>query len=263
MGRFLVFAHHDDSGVLRDDTRRLIEAGKKYFSKIFVVSTNLLRSAESDIVRGEGEVVCLTRYNFGYDFYSYREGLLAATQGFSKFEFDRVYLLNSSCLVLDPDRFLTALVGHEVSGNPVFGMTRSYERELHIQSYSVSFPIALLKRENFLLWWRDMEPFNDRQSVIDTYEFGLSRLFAANGFALSSVFDQMSLGLGCGEPVNNQLKPFLNPTHFYWQELLQNYGFLKTELIDRNPYGIDIDSLYHAPEPLRSALVEYGFFKKI
>ena len=93
----LIIAHFHEKGILRNDTIKLINLAKKFFKKIIVISTNLRRKELNKI---DKSVKVIIRPNIGYDFYSYREGIIYLLKNELDL-FKKIYLMNTSFLCLN------------------------------------------------------------------------------------------------------------------------------------------------------------------
>lgn len=252
-----VLAHYHPEGLLDWSTRGLINYLGCNAARVVLVSTNLKTSEHCHI---PGNVMTITRDNQGYDFSSYKEGLAAL-----KHPGDHTYtcLLNSSFVSFNPEKLMSVFSG-QLAQADVIGLTRSSEHSPHLQSYFIIFSRKAILSNHLTTWWNNVVPISDRQSVIENYEIGLSTHLLANGFSLASVYEPTTrarlhalchavrIGLYRPEinPVSNQatidlaVADFLNPTHFMWEEILEKYGIVKRELYVKNPFRLDIASLY-------------------
>ena len=248
----VVIAHFDPHGRLARYLIDLVAALQRAGARIVFVSTGLTPAA-AQALSTLAEVSI--RENIGYDFWSYKLGLdlLGNPQGYQ-----RILLLNSSFLVLEPERLIAQFLAATGKAD-LLGLTYSRERQLHLQSYWVCFDgPAILASDAFAQWWREMAPINERQQVIDTYELRMTEFFAARGFSIGSVFAPgraeklvascRAVELGYLRPDPGKQGPVsldidmseaLNPTHFFWDALLQRLGIVKWELLKANPHGIN------------------------
>jgi rhamnosyltransferase len=227
--RAFVVAHYDPAGRiawnLRDLVTHLATLGRVVF-----VSTNLADDAARALPRG---VAVIPRPNEGYDFYSYKRGIevlgdLAA--------FDEVVILNSSFVCLDPPRLTERFFSSVRADVDLLGLTANYEYAAHLQSYWISFQgRRVLDSPAFAQWWRDMEPVSDRDLVIPRYEVGMSHAFHNAGFKLASAFTP--------PPARRGAIAHRNPTHVFWDALMEEFGVLKLELLRTNPFRMDLAKL--------------------
>jgi len=248
-GRALVLAHYHSSGLLRTDTCQLVRAAQEYFRRIVLVSTRLELSEIGKLPEG---VRVFVRDNIGYDFYSYRLGIACLADDAADFAgLSELALVNTSFLCVDGRRFFQRLFEHEQHYPDCFGVVKSHEVQEHIQSY-----VVVLRRHVFMdpavqHWWSSMIPISERSHVILNYEIGLSRLLATLGYRLDAAFDHVGrrseefvrrFGEPGAQPME-QIAPALNPSHFFWRDLLQQFGILKIEVFKSNPFRLDLAPL--------------------
>lgn len=176
-----VMAHFDPEGVVAPHVRRHIAALGEV-ARVVVVSTAALRPKQEEWLRANAELV--RRENHGYDFFSYREGLLNAG-GLESY--DSVVVCNDSFVgPLLPYRGILA----EMAERPVdfWGLTRSAEVADHVQSFFLAFTPRVASSPAFTRFWQRMTPLSDRGQVILRYELGLSKALRDAGFACGSYF---------------------------------------------------------------------------
>lgn len=240
--RAFVVAHYDPAGRVARDLRELV-AHLRSMGRVVFVSTNLAGGEARDLGQG---VEVITRPNEGYDFFSYKRGIesLGALSAF-----DTVTILNSSFVCLDPARLTQRFFARSRPEVDVLGLTANFEGGPHLQSYWISFEgRRVLDSPAFAAWWDDMEPVSQRDLVISRYELGMSQAFKAAGFTLASAYAA-------------PLQPGVahrNPTHLYWEALMEEFGILKLELLRTNPFRMDLGKLQVAlsAHPRWKALVD-------
>mgnify|MGYP003345590442 CR=1 FL=1 len=251
--RCLVLAHHHPNGKLRPDTVDVISALSTVMDAIYVVSTHLNQEEVSKI---GGWAQVIVRDNVGYDFYSYREGILQiASQGMPA----QVTLMNTSLVVLQPEKLLSAYFSllDRLPNSPLaLGLTRSMEHQIHLQSFLLSFNAELFNQAFFLDWWTAMTPISERQQVIEKYELGFSRYLQQHQIELRAAYAPYPKSTHSWfEPGLNWFYkkilriPFnrhqtrLNPMNWCAEDILHEFGVLKMEFLKSNPYGINTQFL--------------------
>lgn len=243
--RELVVAHYHRQGLIRTDTLLLLRAAVRHFERVLLVSTNL---ADRERLRLPAGVETEARDNVGYDFYSYRSGLLRLLEAPAVAPAE-LYLLNTSFLCLQPERLLQEL-GSNCAESLAYGLVKSSEAAEHIQSHVLVFRHPLLMSAAFRRWWTQMQPLNQREQVILHYELGLSRFLVQQGLRLAAVLDHVGLSTPELERLSGgaleqllALNARLNPSHFHWQVLWERFGVIKIELLRSNPYKLDLAPL--------------------
>ena len=247
--RAVVIAHHHPRGVIAEGLGRLVKRALRFAARVVFVSTSLVAD---DAIELPSDVEVIRRENVGYDFYSYKTGI-AALGDVSAYR--GLVLLNSSFACLDADRLFGNFLARARPGVDLLGLTASREMAPHLQSYLVSFEgERVLSSEAFRRWWAAMTPVSERERVIAQYEIGMSRHFHQQGFTLDAAFHptprQRELALWRWQKfrernpqVRDRSADELNPTHFLWDVLLDEFGVVKLELLQRNPYGLDLGKL--------------------
>ena len=240
--RAFVVAHYDPAGRVARHLRELV-AHLASLGRVVFVSTHLADAA----ARGLGEgIEVITRPNEGYDFFSYKRGIEALGDLSA---IDTLTLLNSSFVCLDPALLTQRFFARSRPEIDVLGLTANFEGAAHLQSYWISFESRrVLDSPAFASWWRDMEPVSDRDLVISRYEIGLSQALNAAGLKLASAFSP---------PVQAGMA-HRNPTHLFWEALMEQFAILKLELLRANPFRMDLGRLHAtlAARPQWKALVD-------
>jgi hypothetical protein len=174
-----VLVHHDPDGLLAEHVRWQVRAVRAAVDRLVFVTTSVLQPSARAALDACDEV--LQRPNHGYDFGSWRAGLLATSDWP---DYDRLLLLNDSVVgpVVPVERILAG------PGTDAFGITISRQYTPHLQSYAMVFGPTVLQDPFFGAFWQAMPLLDDREEVIDAYELGLARLLADLAVPLSSYF---------------------------------------------------------------------------
>jgi rhamnan synthesis protein F len=269
--RAFVIAHFHPKGAIAIGLRNLIAALLAYSENVVFVSTNAAPHETGTLPR---PVKVITRPNVGYDFYSYKVGIeaLGDVSGL-----DQLVILNSSFVCVDPAKLCANFLSPPARGVDLLGLSASREIELHLQSYFVSFEnAAVIGSAAFAEWWRAMQPVSDRSRVISQYEIGMSKYFVERGFRLGAAFAPSpqhkllalcramefsgrfpDIGPDGTVVLDTAAADSLNPTHFLWDRILEEFGILKLELLKTNPFRLDLRALtaaYQASADLRRVL---------
>jgi rhamnosyltransferase len=250
--KLILIAHFDPAGALsRDWLELLANLRASGFADLVLISTRLNLALYEERLAGVRVVV---RENVGYDFYSWRHGLLELPlRGY-----DEVVLLNSSTFVLDAGKFSRVLRQPMPADARVRALTVSWQEGFHAQSYFLQFGRAVLESAVFKRFWQDMHPVSDRQTVIDLYEVGLSRQLGRE-FPIEPIFalgpyerflmlrrglkDASKIPVAQMEEAYEFYKQSLNPCLLLWDCLLHRYGIVKKQLVHENPFRAPIDEV--------------------
>ena len=137
--------------------------------------------------------------------------------------------------------------------------------------------LRALEAPAFAQWWANLEPISDKNQVVLRYEVGISRVLNEAGLKLASAFsptpqEKLRVVMRSCEAsgrfppvgpdgmalVDTRLADGLNPTHFFWDALLEEFAVVKVELLRKNPFRLDLrrfDALLEA-KPEWRALVD-------
>jgi lipopolysaccharide biosynthesis protein len=257
-GRVCVFVHFDRAGEIHDFVlhylREIREAG---FKIIFVSNAPKLKPAAVQRVRSLAAII-LRRANVGYDFGGYKDGLSLIPD---LARVDLLLLANDS--VYGPFRPLTDILSRRGNDAQFWGLTDSWDRAYHLQSYFLLFGRVALAHEAFGRFWKSVRYVNSKGYVIRRYEVGLSRTLMKAGLRGKALFPARTAALAVIESVRNGSlknenfddtgKRFLaaiyralengaplNVSHYLWDYLIveMGYPFVKRELIAKNPVSI-------------------------
>jgi lipopolysaccharide biosynthesis protein len=252
-----VYAHYDSEGVIHDyvveQLRQLAIAG---FRVTFVTNSRRMSEEAISTVRPFCREM-IWRRSVGYDFGAYKDGI-AALGDLSAC--DRLLLMNDS--IYGPLMPLREVLN---AANPAacdfWGITDSWERHYHVQTYFVLFFKRALTSPVFQKFWRRMPYVNSKSWVIRHGEMKLSQRLTRhrlNAAVLCPYWDVAEKVLATLESTprgemtvahrafldhlhsNLQFGRPLNSTHYFWDALIADFGapFIKRELIRLNPQGI-------------------------
>jgi len=204
----------------------------------------------------------ILRKNFGYDFGSYRAGLMEMADSH---EYEQFVLVNDS--VYGPFYDLKAMFDEMAQRQTdIWAITDSYEYEYHLQSYFLAFNRKTWKHPKFQEFWRKFLHIQNKRGAIHVYEIGLSRIAKKANLKLEAWCDsakvtetvlkkagaQLSAAGLNSSPMDEIEKRRLvqlldvslgapcNITHVYWDYLIRDFRcpYLKVELLRDNPLRI-------------------------
>ena len=253
--RALVYAHWDRDGIVDPYVLHALRQYRAVVDRIVFVSTNYsnVSSALTSLV---DEVI--VRENVGFDFASWREGLLRLDMP----AYDEIIFTNSS--VYGPlwpiDGCLAAAAARR---SDLWGMTVSLEPEVHLQSYFMGMSRRLLASDCGKRLWEGVRLVPTKRDAINAYELRWMPECVANGFDVQTLFDgrhyprvsmaeQLS-NMACWPPWQKRVRryrrsirrPPYNPTHLQWKQVLESgVPMLKVDLLRDNPVGIDARRIY-------------------
>lgn len=253
-----VFSHYDTNNNVATYVLQYLKTLKSCACDIVFVSTSdKLCNSQIDKLLEHCEVVII-RHNIGYDFGSYKCGIDYV--GDFK-NYNKLILANDS--VYGPLYDLEPLIAFgEKNDLDVWGATDSYEISYHIQSYFLVYNNTVITSHSFKKFWNNVAYLSDdapdfKMKIIENYEIGGSSHFIAHGFKLGALcnnnvttqyvtnnFFSPSLAKSGSHPhLNKNINNTANPTHFYWDIIIEKFRFpfIKRELLMINPLNINIE----------------------
>ncbi|WMJ67730.1 rhamnan synthesis F family protein [Stenotrophomonas sp. 24(2023)] len=266
--RVAVVAHFDAEGRLTRFTRDLLDGLLQHAERIVLVSTRLSPDAAESL---DARITVIIRENVGYDFYSFRTGVLAVEGLYS---YDELIIANDSVLMIDPAGLDRAFAKMRNVDCGVWGMTESRQVSRHLQSYFLVFRRNVFFSQYFHQFWRDVRVLDDKWEIILSYEIGLTQWLLHHGVRIASAFEPDAQGMRkltarlkrkrerdaaparVGPPGKFDIQQ-ANPVHYLWDDLYRQFGFIKTEVLRDDPNGVaDVGLSNLIDDPAMLARVE-------
>ena len=229
-----IFAHFDKHNIIDEHVvHYLINLHKNYFDIIFVSTSENMQISELNKIR-DCTSMQIIRKNEGYDFGSYRTGLIQCK-----------YLENYESLVFTNDSIFAPIVPlenmFELMKNKrydVWGMTDNYEITHHIQSYFIYFTKKVISHSNFKDFFEHIFVLDSKQEIIEKYEIGMSKFYENLGFKIGALANFKDL-----QKYTNGTS--LNSTLYLWEKLIEEFQvpMIKVELLRDNPNNVDISNV--------------------
>lgn len=245
--RVAVVAHFDPEGLLTDFTRRLLDGLLLHAERIVLVSTRL---APDQAERLDDRITVIVRENVGYDFYSFRTGVLAVE---GLYAYDELIIANDSVLLVDPTGLDRAFSKMRDVDCGAWGMTESHQVNRHLQSYFLVVRKDVFFSQYFDQFWRDVRVLDDKWEIILSYEVGLTQWLLHHGVRIAAAFQPDAAGLRklAGRVKRKREREGLsaapgkfelqqaNPVHYLWDDLYRQFGVIKTEVLRDDPNGVN------------------------
>ena len=250
-----IIAHYNQEGRLPRDLFAHVRYIHRFAEKIIFVSTKLNKNSIQKLKPYANVIV---RKNEGYDFYSYKIGLLSI-QNIN--DIDHLIFFNSSFITINPKKLYERYFS-SIFENGLYGLTACSAPRYHIQSYFFSFNgKSLIQSKLFWDWWRKMITISNRETVIKKYEIGMSQWALKNKIIIKSAY-KPNIYFSCIlyyrylRSINfnvlyslrrlkilfaNRKKYFsvhpnsLNPTHYLYDNLFSIFTIVKIDLLTKNP----------------------------
>ncbi|WP_341577879.1 rhamnan synthesis F family protein [Microbacterium schleiferi] len=181
--RLVIVAHYDATGDAAPHVIRQLDALSMSFDRIIVATTSSLTPRGRQALASRAEVI--ERPNYGQDFASWRDGLERANWGR---DYDSVLLTNDSYVGVI-NSYEPVISTMDTRPVEVWGLTKTWRHQEHIQSYFLYFTKPALRSQGFHGFWSDFRPAPNRQAAILTQEIGISSAMRKSGFRLGSYFE--------------------------------------------------------------------------
>jgi hypothetical protein len=232
----LVHLHHYDAlGYLPQLWRQLLAELVRRGHGVVLSTCSGFDKEALDFLAVQKGILCQRRSNQGRCIGAYRDtALVVARLAAEGVVFRRLLLINDSILPLS-DAAMAVLeelmaLAAEAPSAALAGLTDSYERGYHLQSYGLCANAGLLGHPAWQTFWNSLDQGLSKQQLIDNGEIGLSHALAKAGVPLLPLYplvgrllplprvrdDLASLG---DYPLNR-----INPSLFLWQALREE-GF--------------------------------------
>jgi lipopolysaccharide biosynthesis protein len=254
--RVAVFAHFDRRGKVHEYVHYYLRSLRLTgFDIVFVTSSPALESRALERLLPVCAAV-LRRKNRGYDFGAYKDGLsligdLAAL--------DELILANDS--TYGPLQDLSGVVARCDASASVWGITDSWEKRYHLQSYFLLFKHEALIAPCMGEFWNAVRYVQSKEWVITKYEVGLTQTMLRSGLRCAplnpyrsataaladavlgaALLDRKDLPIRHLQYVSDVFyavergRP-LNSMHHFWDHLIikMRCPFIKRDLLARNP----------------------------
>ncbi len=225
--RLCIFSNFNQDGIIPATTYFQIQSIRDEGFNIFFVSTSILNEDDTDRLGGICSKV-IVKKNAGYDWGAYFTGVMADN-----------YKLRTQILFVNDSIFGPLFPLSEMFQKmskvacDCWGITSSYEKRFHIQSYFLVFNQKLLESKEFEEFFNNFKIYNNRLNVIKKYEIGFSQYLIRHGFRLDAYIPHEQLYW----PPD---KKKFNLTHFFWKEMICQYRlpFIKKDFVLKNPMRI-------------------------
>lgn len=252
-----IFVHFEKRGrVHRYVIPHLEGLRKAGYAVIFVTNSPQFPEAEKAKVLPHC-ALAMHRRNRGYDFGSYRDAILHLGP---LDELDSLIVCNDS--VYGPIQDLAPVLDQcDPDVADIWGLTDSWDKRFHLQSYFLLFHKAALQTPEFQDRWRRYVHIDDKEWVVHQHEIGLTTDMIAAGlrcralWRYSDLIDAFVADLEDNADLlrSDRLQPEhrailvnmlnyaqtaipMNINHFFWDRLLlDGFPYLKRDLLAANP----------------------------
>lgn len=220
MKRAVIFAHWDNNLTIDDYVVYYLKELKKVIEKVIFVSANNLSENETKKLDGITDNIIAKHHN-EYDFGSYKRGFeILKAEGLSNYE--EIIFANDSCYapLFSLDKLFEEMEEKECD---FWGITKNNYglkgKNPHIQTYFIAFRKNVFMDNDFIKFISSVKPELDKNSVIENYEIGLSKMLFQNGYK--------------AETFVKEFENISNPTIKKWKSLItkSKSPFLKCSVL--------------------------------
>lgn len=220
MKRAVIFAHWDNDLTIDDYVIYYLKELKKVIEKVIFVSANNLSENETQKLDGIADNI-ISQEHGEYDFGSYKRGFeILKAEGLSNYE--EIIFANDSCYapLFSLDKLFEEMEEKECD---FWGITKNNYglkgKNPHIQTYFIAFRKGVFMDNDFIKFISSVKPEPDKNSVIENYEIGLSKMLFQNGYK--------------AETFVKEFENISNPTIKKWKSLItkSKSPFLKCSVL--------------------------------
>jgi GT2 family glycosyltransferase len=225
---YCVYVGFDAHSRIRPDVLEQIKSLSRHYNIVYVTTSHESISKDPLFLSlTKFTYKILIRTNIGYDFGSWRAGILELDEEIK--ESESLLLMNDSLYgpINSLDTVIERTLLHEAD---IVCMTQNMVGGQHAQSYFTSYKRSIFTSKLFKVFWQTLPVYSCKFTLIKECEIYWTNRLIKEGYKLAALFDTRCFG---------------NQTHINWKELIVDHGFpfVKNELILRNPVGQDLDGM--------------------
>jgi glycosyltransferase involved in cell wall biosynthesis len=223
-GEVALFVTHSANGRLKRHVRHYLDClVRQHVAVVLIIAADEPFTAVGDdlMSRLDGMFV---RQNNGYDFAAWAH-ILRLQPELTKANI--LYLLNDSVFGPTNDAvFGNLLEGIRNSSADLIGLTESFERGWHLQSYFLALKAQALSSVEFRDFLESIVCYRDKEQVIAVYELRFALIMKIAGFKCEAIFQKTDIH---------------NPTIVHWRHLLSaGFPFLKVATVRGEDPRVDV-----------------------
>ncbi len=249
-----VIAHFSADSIFTESFEITVDVLLQHCELILIVTTSPI----IPVSKWDGlQVKVIHRPNVGYDFFSYKVGLLTI----QKYQPEAVIVTNSSYFVSSKIRYSETIKQAllNTQSYDVVGLTLSTQNTRHIQSYFFAFSSKTLFSPWLNSWIEDIWPVDSKLELIFKYELRFLAYAKKHGASVCTLYKARPLrnlaarlqhisarvqeDLSYGFKSVMRLGAF-NPTLAQAIDISKELGIIKVECVQRNPDRINSEQLF-------------------
>jgi lipopolysaccharide biosynthesis protein len=250
--RALIYVHFDRDGIVDPHVEYALAQYRSHVDHVVFVSPSVKELSPKQKTLVDRFV---PRENIGYDFGSWRDGLLTLDAD----RYEEIIFANDSVYgpLWSPGPVLD--FGRERNLD-FWGMVMSDQMVTpgvatpHIQSWLFVARKKLIQSEAFQSFWQGVEPVGTKREIIQRFEVGLTESVRRGGFSMGAVYDTKKSMLDRVKTavreasftelfrtwrlLRRSVRQNRNPAEGDWDTVLASgVPFVKVSLLRLNPYG--------------------------
>ncbi len=257
--RALIYVHFDRDGIVDPYVEYALRQYRPFVDHLVFVSPSV-----KELTRTQKQLVdCFVpRENIGYDFGSWRDGLLALDVDC----YDEIVFANDSVYgpLWSPGPVLEfgRLRGLDFWGLVMSDQTIANGISIpHIQSWFFVAGREVVRSNGFQEFWRGIEPVHKKSEIIQRFEIGLSNSVRQAGFKMGALYDKKEDPWTRFKTAMNEssltdfsrtlrllrrsIRSNRNPCEGDWESVLDSgVPFIKVSLLRLNPYGRKLERVF-------------------
>ena len=187
MKKICIFAHFNKNNNLENYVMDYLNTLKNLVDEIIFVSTTDIKTDKMNILDSLVNKIII-KENRGYDFGSWREGLLFIKNNYQNIP-EEIILCNDSCYI-SREKLIKAI--KFMRGNKkldFWGITKNYSFAIHIQSYFVALNSRPLNDDKFWDLVYSWKHQNRKIDYILKYEIGLTQFLLKEKYNIGSLIN--------------------------------------------------------------------------
>jgi hypothetical protein len=206
--------------IRNDNYKNILDEIIKYSKNIIIIySKNLEYEIDIEYLEElskRSKIILIEVVNIGYDFFKYYIGINYCLENI---KFDRLILLNDSFKFTRPIEDFISYIKLSHNKFNLIGLNNSYEIDLHIQSFIISFDKDICNE--FISYYEKYNNKNHKlKDIIDIFEIGFSNYIINNKNYKTDTFYY----------ITTNKNPYLEPLYSNMIQLY-NYPIKKTKIL--------------------------------
>ena len=167
MGRIAIFASYDKQGIVHDYVITYLKKLKQVADKIIFIADNDVKDLEKNKIAQIADYAQFFHHG-EYDFGSYKRGYLYAKKHGLLEEANELIFCNDSCFCVSSLQPVFKVMDEKKCD--FWGITKSYEKQKHLQSYFMVFKSNVFNSKSFIDHISGVTHQNNFMDIVNLYE---------------------------------------------------------------------------------------------